>query len=168
MRSSLIPYCKCGMLATVEFKSWEDPTAQGEGPLVWQPSCMACVPDGVSSHSLTRLDLRGDTTPPEVTARMMEAYSPKVVRIKSAVAAEKYLKRIARFLLPSKPDVVYEVMVDVYDVAAAYNVTDGPIHHALKKILCPGQRGVKSEKQDLEEAIQCLRRQIEILDTKKE
>lgn len=216
---SSLMWCKCGSPATVEFKSWEEPTAQGEGPLVWRPSCLACVPHGKAYHALNNVSITADCpgsamttdkekekpsvhewsasgTDPEgkpVMIHCVHCFVEKsnecaedalwtahcrymrsrplpvhLVKIKSEVAAEKYLKRIARFMLPATGETVYEVMVDVYDVAAAYKITDGPLHHALKKILCPGQRGVKSEKQDLEEAIQSIRRQIELLDAKKE
>ena len=42
-----------------------------------------------------------------------------------------------------------EIIVDVYDVLQAFNVTDPAIAHAIKKALAPGQRGHKTFEQDL-------------------
>ena len=52
--------------------------------------------------------------------------------------------------------------VDVYDILAAYNVTNPADAHAIKKMLCPGQRGVKGGIQDRREAIVSLQRAIEL------
>lgn len=42
--------------------------------------------------------------------------------------------------------------VDVYDLLEAFGVTCPAVQHAVKKLLCPGQRGSKSAVKDLEEA----------------
>lgn len=55
-----------------------------------------------------------------------------------------------------------ESIIDVYDVLSAFNVTNPAYQHALKKMLCPGQRGVKPEAQDIEEAIQSLHRGLKL------
>lgn len=57
-----------------------------------------------------------------------------------------------------KPD----VWVDIYDVLKAFNVTNPATAHAIKKLLAPGQRGIKSTDQDLLEAIQSIERAREI------
>jgi len=54
------------------------------------------------------------------------------------------------------------VWVDVYDVLMAYRITNPADAHAIKKMLCPGRRGVKSANQDRREAIQSLERAIEL------
>lgn len=41
------------------------------------------------------------------------------------------------------------VFVDVYDIIKCYEVTSGPLQHALKKVLAAGQRGHKDLEQDL-------------------
>lgn len=56
------------------------------------------------------------------------------------------------------------VFVDVYDVLVAFGVTNPAIAHALKKLLCPGQRGQKSLRQDLLEAGVALQRAIDIIE----
>jgi hypothetical protein len=56
------------------------------------------------------------------------------------------------------------VEVDVYDVLAAFRVTNPAVAHAIKKMLCPGQRGHKSPRQDLLEAQVALARAIELED----
>lgn len=55
--------------------------------------------------------------------------------------------------------------IDIYAVAHTFNLTAG-LYHAIKKILCAGERGIKSQVQDLEEAITALQREIEILKSK--
>jgi len=52
--------------------------------------------------------------------------------------------------------------VDVYDILAAYNVTNPADAHAIKKMLCPGRRGAKDGIQDRQEAIVSLERAIEL------
>ena len=52
--------------------------------------------------------------------------------------------------------------IDVYDVLQAFGVTNPADAHAIKKMLCPGQRGVKDAIQDRREAIQSLERAIEL------
>ena len=56
------------------------------------------------------------------------------------------------------------VVVDVYDVLSAYNVTCPATAHAIKKLLMPGQRGAKDAVQDLREAIASIERAIELID----
>ena len=52
--------------------------------------------------------------------------------------------------------------VDVYDILVAYGVTNPADAHAIKKMLCPGQRGAKGGIQDRREAIASLQRAIEL------
>jgi hypothetical protein len=56
--------------------------------------------------------------------------------------------------------------VDVYWVLKAWNVTDPCVQHSVKKLLCTGQRGVKSRLVDLTEARNSLNRAIELEQTK--
>lgn len=53
--------------------------------------------------------------------------------------------------------------VDIYMVLALFDVTDQAIGHAVKKLMCPGQRGSKSEMQDLEEAVKTLKRGLDVM-----
>lgn len=55
------------------------------------------------------------------------------------------------------------VMVDVYDVIKAFNVTSGPLQHALKKMLCAGERGHKDLLEDLNDIIVSVEREIEMV-----
>lgn len=52
--------------------------------------------------------------------------------------------------------------VDVYSVLAAFEVNNSAIAHAVKKLLAPGKRGVKSEEQDIREAIGSLERALKM------
>jgi hypothetical protein len=46
----------------------------------------------------------------------------------------------------------YQEYLDVYDVLALFNVTCSRVQHAVKKLLCLGNRGVKDKYKDLSEA----------------
>ena len=59
-----------------------------------------------------------------------------------------------------------KIEVDVYDVLSAYEVGCSARQHAIKKLLAAGQRGVKTECQDLEEAILSINRSIELVKSK--
>ena len=68
---------------------------------------------------------------------------------------------------PGRPASKYHVhikgqWVDVYDILSAYGVTNPADAHAIKKMLCPGQRGAKDGIQDRKEAIVSLQRAIEL------
>lgn len=52
--------------------------------------------------------------------------------------------------------------IDVYRVCSLFCVFDPGIQHAIKKLLFSGHRGHKSYVQDLEEAIQSIRRSIDM------
>jgi len=54
------------------------------------------------------------------------------------------------------------ISVDVYDILAAWNVTNPATQHAIKKLLMPGTRGHKSTEQDLREARDSIERAIEL------
>jgi hypothetical protein len=49
---------------------------------------------------------------------------------------------------------------DIYDIIDAFEL-DGALSHALKKILCPGERGTKDFETDLREAQWSIERSIE-------
>lgn len=56
--------------------------------------------------------------------------------------------------------------IDVYDVCDIWQVDDpsGAIQHAVKKLLCNGERGYKPAIQDYREAIGSIQRKIEIME----
>ena len=58
-------------------------------------------------------------------------------------------------------------LVDVYNVLEAFEVTNPATAHAVKKLLACGQRGYKDIQQDLQEAIDSLKRAKELEDEKK-
>ena len=55
-------------------------------------------------------------------------------------------------------DTSYLDGIDVYRVLSLYEVTDPCLQHAIKKLLCAGQRGGKDMEQDVQEAIDSLER----------
>jgi hypothetical protein len=54
------------------------------------------------------------------------------------------------------------LIVDVYDVLKAFDVTCPATQHAIKKMLMAGERGHKDKQTDLNEAIQSLQRAKEL------
>lgn len=54
--------------------------------------------------------------------------------------------------------------VDVYWVLNAWQVDCHATGHAIKKLLNAGERGAKPKKQDLQEAIDSIKRAIELLE----
>jgi len=57
------------------------------------------------------------------------------------------------------------VIVDVYDVIKAFNVTSAPMQHLLKKALCAGDRGHKDRRQDIVDIIDSAKRELEMIDS---
>lgn len=53
-------------------------------------------------------------------------------------------------------DISYLDGIDIYRVLMLYGVTDPCIAHAIKKLLCAGQRGGKDMEQDIQESIDAL------------
>ena len=71
----------------------------------------------------------------------------------------KYLKQIKGKVVPDDELILY---VDVYDVLKAFDVVCPAMQHAIKKMLCSGQRGVKDSMRDKREAIDSINRSIEL------
>lgn len=59
-------------------------------------------------------------------------------------------------------DIAHLKKIDIYRFCELYDVT-GPLEHALKKIACAGERGVKDTIKDLGEAIDSINRKIEMI-----
>lgn len=59
-------------------------------------------------------------------------------------------------------DVTHLKTIDVYRVLDLFGVSNPCIQHAVKKLLCSGQRGVKDTRQDVQEAITSLVRCLEM------
>lgn len=62
-----------------------------------------------------------------------------------------------------KKDVSHLKTIDVYRVLGLFDVDSHEVGHAIKKLLCSGQRGSKDHKQDVQEAIDSLNRHLEML-----
>jgi len=52
--------------------------------------------------------------------------------------------------------------IDVYRVLDLFGVSNPCLQHAIKKLLCAGQRGAKDERRDVEEAVSSLVRYLEM------
>lgn len=68
--------------------------------------------------------------------------------------SNKYTKQISESLYCDRKP----IDCDVYDVLEAFGVTCPAIQHAVKKLLCTGQRGHKDRMTDLQEAEVSIRR----------
>lgn len=55
-----------------------------------------------------------------------------------------------------------KIWVDLYDIAAALEINNNASFHAFKKIAMAGRRGAKDKVQDLTEALESLKRAIEL------
>ncbi|QMP81500.1 terminase large subunit [Escherichia phage vB_EcoM_APEC] len=62
-----------------------------------------------------------------------------------------------------KKDVSNLNSIDVYRVLKLFDVKDPALQHAVKKILCAGDRGTKDKVQDIQEAIASLNRSLEMI-----
>jgi hypothetical protein len=54
------------------------------------------------------------------------------------------------------------VVVDVYDVLKAFQVTDPALQHLIKKALCVGLRGHKSKSEDLQDILDSAARAVKL------
>jgi hypothetical protein len=61
-----------------------------------------------------------------------------------------------------KKDVRHLDMIDVYRVIELFEVTHPALQHALKKVLCAGDRGAKDWEKDVQEAIDSLNRALQM------
>ena len=60
-------------------------------------------------------------------------------------------------------DVRFLRYIDVYRVIELFGVKRAPVQHALKKVLCAGDRGGKDYARDIKEAIDSLQRELDML-----
>lgn len=83
----------------------------------------------------------------EVKENIKEAWEVAIEQNDMPPTPNKYQKRLRN-----------NIAIDVYDVLDAFKVENPAVQHAIKKMLCAGQRGYKDYEQDLDEAIQSLER----------
>lgn len=65
---------------------------------------------------------------------------------------------------PYRKDVSKYNHIDIYRILDLYKVYDPAVGHAVKKLLCAGQRGAKDVRQDLIEAMSSIDRAISMMD----
>lgn len=73
---------------------------------------------------------------------------------------KKYLKKILS--ADGNHPVSGGILIDVYCVIKAFKITCPAQQHALKKVLCAGERGKGSRVQDFQGAIAALNRAIQL------
>lgn len=116
-----------------------------------------CEPQPAGSKCYPIEELRDHFEPrPDIDAVL------EIIRVMPFPGREKPRNKYDREILP-------DVWVDVYDVLGAFTgkisaLIKPAIDHALKKLLAPGLRGVKEERQDLIEARDSIDRAIQKLD----
>jgi len=88
---------------------------------------------------------------------------------KSSFSGNKYFVRIhpkAESIptpVPNNPDLkTIGYFVDAYIIAKALGIISHPVFHAFKKIAYAGKRGGKGYRQDIQEAIDALQRELEL------
>lgn len=59
-------------------------------------------------------------------------------------------------------DVGHLAKVDIYRMLRLYQVADPCLQHAIKKLVCAGNRGYKDQEKDVREAIDTLNRFLEM------
>lgn len=62
-----------------------------------------------------------------------------------------------------KKDVSHLEFIDVYRVLDLFEVESHAVGHAIKKLLCSGQRGAKDKAQDIQESIDSLNRELDMM-----
>lgn len=62
-----------------------------------------------------------------------------------------------------KKDIKHLDNIDIYRVLDLYGVTHPAIQHAVKKLLCAGQRGAKDYERDLREAVDSINRALQMI-----
>jgi len=74
-----------------------------------------------------------------------------------------------RILRPAKPNgdgsAQPSVIIDVYDVERCFDPKSPGLRHALKKILCAGERGHKDLKQDLTDIVTAVNKELMFLES---
>lgn len=87
-----------------------------------------------------------------------------VLKRNSKVSQVEYdYKEISQEYKHYKKDVSNLNSIDVYRVLKLFDVKDPALQHAVKKILCAGDRGTKDKVQDIQEAIASLNRFLEMI-----
>lgn len=61
-------------------------------------------------------------------------------------------------------DVSHLKTIDVYRVLDLFAVENHAVGHAIKKLLCAGQRGAKDYERDLREAVDSINRALQMMD----
>ena len=117
---------------------------------------------------------KGDPTRCEETGVWVGA--PSVKDVNPPAGLDKVFWRLSLRLKPETPQTMPKKhphyhkptngaeTVDVYWVLNAWGVECHAVGHAVKKLLNAGQRGAKSKAQDLQEAIDSIKRAIELSD----
>jgi hypothetical protein len=93
-----------------------------------------------------------------------ELHDLVVLKLNSkASQVEHDYKEISQEYKHYKKDVSNLNSIDVYRVLKLFDVKDPALQHAVKKILCAGDRGTKDKVQDIQEAIASLNRFLEMI-----
>ena len=90
--------------------------------------------------------------PPDIWAMTEEDRLREMRKMPTVLRSNKYAKPFGRG----------DCRHDVYDVLDAFGVTCPATAHAVKKLLCAGQRGHKDRLTDLQEAAAALTRAVEL------
>jgi hypothetical protein len=113
----------------------------------WFPAGHAPIPEWVRNWPT-----EDSTAPNEPTIGIdMNKYQRKLTK-------PTYVQRESQCDPSDLASIDEDVIIDVYDVLDAFDVTNPATAHAIKKLLCTGSRGAKDWETDLQEAIDSLER----------
>lgn len=85
----------------------------------------------------------------------------KINKINKINKYKRKIKTVEAYDFSGKP-ITIDIDVDVYDIINAFSPMGPALQHALKKVLCAGQRGHKDRLQDLKDIIASVQREIEL------
>jgi hypothetical protein len=128
--------------AGVEWKSVD-------GGRNWKQDWFATVTDKVTWPTEERINNIGQNGP--TGEHYMNKYQRKLTK-------PTYVQRESQCDPSDLASIDEDVIIDVYDVLDAFDVSNPATAHAIKKLLCTGSRGAKDWETDLQEAIDSIER----------
>jgi hypothetical protein len=131
-------------------KSITDVARSIEAALIEEHACMP-FPDGDPRYFETS----------DVVGKRAQEMADKLEAAQKDVHARCSSYRVAAYPHYFK-DVTGVDAIDLYHVARLYDIADPALFHAFKKIACAGKRGAKDQAQDVQEAIDALKRWQEL------
>ncbi len=126
-----------------------------QGDVVWLPNKMKWEPLPPNHSAIGTTVQKGDVVLRPYTAPTTQAEPVEVGIAPDDDRGKKYCRTIM-----DRYELGKSIRADIYCVLDAWGIVCPALQHAIKKVFAPGQRGHKSFKGDIEEAIGSLRSAI--------